>query len=57
MWNGRWSRELDVLYEKYYALFGTEPDCETDFDFDSISYREYVQKLRRSILLMKPIEL
>lgn len=57
MWNGRWSRELDALYDKYYILFGMEPDCGTDFDFDDISYNEYVRKIRRSILLMKPIEI
>lgn len=56
MWNGRWSAELDALYDKYYILFGIEPDCDTDFDFDDISYNEFVRKLRRSILTRKPIE-
>ena len=57
MWNGRWSKELDTLYDKYYILFGIEPDCEPGFDPDNISYNEYIRKLRRSILIRKPIEL
>lgn len=57
MWNGRWSKELDVLYDQYYILFGIEPDCGMDFNFDDISYSEYVRRLRRSILLKKQIEL
>lgn len=53
MWNGRWSRELDSLYEMYYDLFETEPDCDLeeteDIDYDRISYREFRDRIMRSI--------
>lgn len=57
MWNGRWSRELSVLYDKYYEIFAQEPDCGCDIDFDDISYNEYVQELKKSILLKRELRL
>lgn len=53
MWNGRWSRELDSLYEMYISLFGTEPDCDLEdmagIDFDAVSYQDFKKKIVRSI--------
>lgn len=57
MWNGRWSKELSVLYDKYYEIFSEEPDCDCDINFDNISYNGYVQELRKSILLKRQLKL
>jgi hypothetical protein len=50
MWNGRWSKELDSLYEMYCSMFASEPDCEIDMNFDSLSYNEYSALLKKCIL-------
>lgn len=60
MWNGRWSRELDSLYQLYEELFGQEPDCELEetagVDFDTLSYQEFKKKLLRSVTLRQRIK-
>lgn len=59
MWNGKWSSELSSLYDIYYDLFETEPDCDFEnncgTDFDSVSYNEFKQKIIRSITMRKRI--
>lgn len=53
MWDGKWSNELDKLYNTYINLFGTEPDCDMEeigkVDFDNMSYNEFKSKIIRSI--------
>lgn len=56
MWNGRWSRELDSLYDIYISMFGIEPDCETDIDFDDLSYNNYVALIKKHLMLRKKIQ-
>lgn len=56
MWNGRWSRELDSLYDIYYSFFGIEPDCETGISFDDLSYNEFVKLIKKSIMQKKPLQ-
>ncbi len=50
MWNGRWGKELDILYDIYYNIFGIEPDCDTDADFDAISYNQFKDLIKKSIV-------
>lgn len=53
MWTGKWSRELSLLYDNYYDLFGIEPDCDLEYtsevDYDSISYNDFKGKILRSV--------
>lgn len=60
MWNGRWSRELDSLYEMYYDLFNIEPDCDlevlTGIDFDAVSYQDFKKKIIRSVTTRQRIK-
>lgn len=59
MWNGKWNKELKLLYEAYFDLFGSEPDCDleetTQVDFDSVSYNDFKNKIIRSISTGQPI--
>lgn len=50
MWMGRWSKELSVMYDCYYELFGVEPDCYGQIDYDGISYNDFKRCLKKSIL-------
>lgn len=56
MWEGKWSKELNGLYEAYFCIFNKEPDCENEIDFDTVSYTEYVQLLKKCVLFRKPFE-
>lgn len=54
MWNGRWSKELDILYKSYEAMYGEEPDSNLDFNFDGVSYNDFVGMLKKSLLFGIP---
>lgn len=57
-WNGKWNKELKALYDTYYNMFGTEPDCDLEnnraIDFDSISFDEWKMRIRKSIMTRQP---
>ncbi len=59
MWNGKWNKELNLLYETYFDLFESEPDCDLEetaqIDFDSISYNDFKNKIVRSIAIGQPL--
>lgn len=57
MWNGRWSKELNALYEVYIDFFGTEPDLDTEVDFDTISYIQFRDAIIKSLISKKQIRL
>ncbi len=57
MWNGRWSRELDALCGMYYDIFGSEPDCDTTVDFDTVSYQQFMDAVRKSVITRAQITL
>lgn len=56
MWNGRWGRELDALSGMYCEVFGEEPDCDPDMDFDNVSYNAFRDGIRKSIVLRVPLK-
>lgn len=56
MWNGRWSKELSLLYDLYIDMFGVEPDCDTDMDFDKISYNEWCMMIKRHLASRKRLQ-
>lgn len=59
MWNGKWNKELRLLYDAYLDMFNSEPDCDledtTQINFDSISYNDFKNKIIRSITTGQPI--
>lgn len=59
MWNGKWSKELSLLYDNYYELFGCEPDCDLEensgISFDSVSYNDFKGRIMRSIITRQKI--
>lgn len=59
MWNGKWNKELDTLYELYYNIFEIEPDCDMDIDidFDTVSYNTFRDAIKRSIISKSRITL
>ncbi len=56
MWNGRWTKELDLLCGLYTARFGEEPDCTENVDFDTISYYQFKDAVIRSLALNTPVD-
>lgn len=57
MWTGKWTRELDRLYERYIYIFNVEPDCDTDANLDDVSYNAFLSAIVRSIITRKKISL
>ncbi len=57
MWTGKWTKELDRMYERYLFIFNVEPDCDTDADLDDVSYNAFVSAIARSIVTHKKISL
>ncbi len=57
MWMGKWTKELDRLYDRYISIFGIEPDCDTDVDLDDISYNSYISAIIKSLVTRKNISL
>lgn len=57
MWLGKWTKELDRLYERYIGIFGIEPDCDTDVDLDYISYNIFVSAIVKSLITREKISL
>lgn len=54
---GKWTKELDRLYERYISIFDIEPDCDTDADLDDISYNVFVSAIVKSLVTRKKISL
>lgn len=57
MWMGKWTKELDRLYERYISIFGIEPDCDTDADLDDISYNVFISAIVKSLVTRIKISL
>lgn len=38
------------MYDSYYELFGLEPDCYEQIDYDALSYNDFVLCLKTSIV-------
>lgn len=50
MWMGKWNREISKLYDDYYDMFGIEPDCYDEIDYDDLSYKCFVKLIKKSVL-------
>lgn len=57
MWMGKWTKELDRLYERYIDIFNHEPDCYTEIDFDNVSYNAFKSAILKSLVTRKEITL
>lgn len=51
MYYGKMTEELDELYDAYYALFGVEPDCHEELEYDDSEedYKDYVEDIKRAL--------
>lgn len=50
MWMGKWTKELDTLYERYIDIFDVEPDCDTEADLDDVSYNAFKAAIMKSLI-------
>lgn len=57
MWAGKWTKELDKLYERYIDIFDIEPDCDTDADLDDVSYNTFKSTVMKSIITQSHLSL
>lgn len=57
MWMGKWTTELDKLYERYIDIFGIEPDCDTDADLDDVSYNAFRSAVMKSLITQSHLSL
>ena len=50
MWNGKWTEELDKLYDKYMERFGGAlPDGYDELNYDAMSYENFVGYMKECI--------
>ena len=57
MWMGKWTKELDRLYDRYIDVFGIEPDCYIKADLDDVSYNAFKAAIIKSLVSRKEISL
>ena len=57
MWMGKWTKELDKLFERYIDIFDIEPDCDTEANLDDVSYKAFKSAIIKSLITRKNISL
>ncbi|KAA3383956.1 hypothetical protein F1904_11935 [Akkermansia muciniphila] len=50
MWNGKWTKELEGLYDEYAAMWdGMEPDEYEEILYDVMTYEEFVGYIKECL--------
>lgn len=50
MWNGKWTKELEALYDAYAAMWdGMEPDEYEEIYYDAMTYEEFVGYIKECL--------
>lgn len=50
MWNGKWTKELEGLYDEYAAMWGgMEPDGYEEIYYDAMTYEEFVGYIEKCL--------
>lgn len=50
MWTGKWTNELDALYDKYFEMFdGYYPDDYDEILYDAMTYEEFVGYIKQCL--------
>lgn len=49
MWYGKMTPELEDLYDKYYAIFESDPDEYIDLEYGQDEYDGYVNDIKKAI--------
>lgn len=55
MWEGKWNRKLELLYDLYIDKFNQEPDINEDMKLDDVSYNQWISMIKKSIIMGKPL--
>lgn len=55
MWEGKFTKELEELYEQYNKKFGGEPDEYDELCYEAMTYERFVGYIREA--LKKGVEL
>ena len=57
MWKGKYTKELDELYDKYEELFpNSYPDEYEEIEYHGMTYDEYVGYIKECIKQKKEME-
>ena len=49
MYNGKITKELNELYDKYYIKFGCYPDDYDDIDYFEDTYNDFVKDIKECL--------
>lgn len=49
MWEGKFTKELDELCDRYHEKFGGEPDEYDELCYEAMTYEEFVGYIREAL--------
>lgn len=57
MWEGKWTEELNSLYDEYEAMFGgMSPDMYEEVMYEDLTYEKFVECIKECLKTGKEMD-